>query len=348
MDMDERKLRILHAIIDDYILTAVPVGSRTITRKYDVGGLSSATIRNEMSDLEALGYLDQPHTSAGRIPSAKAYRLYVESLLESGPSLSAAEASRLRGHLRMRESQISDIIRRAAAAVAEATKYTTIIAGPKAQDMKIISVQLVPVSSDKALLILVTDATVFKDTLVSVDAELTPSDLFSISQMLTEQLAGRVLSDMSGSLNALLGVLGEHTRLMSTVLDALGRIELEANTSREIAVSGGTNILHYPEYNDTAKARAFLDALETRDRVRAMLAGSQSMAFTLRIGQETGMPEMEDCALVTSSYQVAGDHVGTIGVIGPVRMRYGHVLSVLNYVGKSLSELMSDQSNREI
>ena len=343
MPMDERKLRILHAIIDDYILTAMPVGSRTITKKYGIGGLSSATIRNEMSDLETLGYLDQPHTSAGRIPSAKAYRLYVESLLNSSPTLDHLEASRLRVHLRTRENQVSDVIRRAAAAVAEATMYTTIVAGPKAQDMRVVSVQLVPVSSDKALMILVTDAAVFKDTLVSVDPDLSSADLFRISQMMTEQLAGRLLSDMSGSLNALLSVLCEHTRLMNTVLDALGRIELDANTAREIAVSGGTNILHYPEYSDSQKARAFLDALETRERMRALFASSQSTAFTLRIGRETGMPEMEDCAIVTASYQVTEDRVGTIGVIGPARMRYGHVLSVLSYVGKALSELMSEQ-----
>ncbi|MDR1570785.1 MAG: heat-inducible transcriptional repressor HrcA [Oscillospiraceae bacterium] len=341
MEMDERKLRILHAIIDDYILTAIPVGSRTITKKYDVGGLSSATIRNEMSDLEALGYLDQPHTSAGRIPSAKAYRLYVESLLQNSPQLSALEASKLRGHLRTRERQLGELIRRAADAVAGATNYTTVVAGPKALDMRVKSVQLVQVASETALMILVTDAAVFKDTTVSVDPELSPEDLFQVSRLLTDHLSGRLISDMGGCLNALLSVLGEHTRLMQTVLDALGRIELEATTTREIAVSGGTNILHYPEYSDTAKARAFLNALETREKLRALLTGSQSMAFTLRIGLETGMSEMEDCAVVTASYQVSGDHLGTIGVIGPARMRYGHVLSVLNCVGKSLSELLN-------
>ena len=339
--MDQRKLRILYAIIDDYVMTAVPVGSRTITRKYDVGGLSSATVRNEMSDLEALGYLDQPHTSAGRVPSAKAYRLYVESLLNSAPQLSTAEASQLRGHLRSRERQVGELIRRAAAVVSEATQYTTVVAGPKVNDMRVRSVQIVPVSSDSALLILVTDGAVFKDTTVGIDPDLTADDLYRISRLMTDQLAGRPVSDMGGSLDALLGVLGEHTRLMQTVLNALGRIELDATTTRDIAVSGGTNILHYPEYSDMRKAREFLNVLETRDKLRALLTEAQSMSFTLRIGLETGMPEMEDCAVVTASYHASGDQMGTIGVIGPTRMRYGHVLSVLNYVGKSLSEMLN-------
>ena len=341
IDIDERKLRILSAIIDDYILTAMPVGSRTITRKYSIGGLSPATIRNEMSDLEELGYLDQPHASAGRVPSAKAYRLYVDALLRNAPKLSAAETLELRARIKSREKQIGDVIRKAAGAVASSTQYTTIVAGPKAHNSRVTCVSLAPISSDAALLILVSDTAVFKDITVRVDPELTPGDLYRISNMLTNYLGGRMLNELTSCVDALLVFLGQHVQLLQTLLDGLGKIELEANTGRELAVSGGTNMLNYPEYSEPAKIQAFLSVLETQDRLRALLADNKPMQFTLRIGSETGMPEMEDCSVLTASYHALGQ-TGTIGVIGPVRMRYGHVLSVLGAVGSILTETLKE------
>lgn len=340
MDMDERKLRILRAIIDDYIMTAMPVGSRTISKKYDVGGLSSATIRNEMSDLEALGYLDQPHTSAGRIPSAKAYRLYVEMLLRGAPEIEPSEIEKLRGHFDTRLKQVQDVIQNAALAVADVTNYTTVVVSPQAQKLRIRHVQLVPVSPGLALLIVVTDAGVHKDTVIHVDQSLNVDHLHMLSKLLSAQLAGRTAGEVRGTLATMAKSMREHASLMQGVLQAIERFGNETVGGQEMAIGGSANILHYPEYSDVEKARAFLSVLETRDKVRALLTTSSEMEFTIRIGQETGMPEMEDCSIVTATYHVGDDRVGTIGVIGPTRMRYGRVLSVLDYMGKSLSELL--------
>jgi len=337
--MDERKLRILHAIIDDYIMTAVPVASRTISRKYDVGGLSSATIRNEMSDLEILGYLAQPHTSAGRVPSAKAYRLYVERLLRALPVLMPSEAHALREHLTYRVQQVQEILHEAAVAVADTTHYTTVVLGPQAHPFRVKHVQLVPVAEDSALLILVTDVGVFKDTLLRLGSGLNADHLHSISKMLTAHMAGHTLDEVRGSLSKLTRTLRDHAGLMADVLNALEKVQAEAVESPQIAIGGSANILHYPEYSDAEKARAFLSVLEAQDKLRILLLNSQPMDFTLRIGSETGMPEMEDCAVVTATYSVGGA-MGTIGVIGPIRMRYAHVLSVLGTMGQSLSELL--------
>lgn len=340
MDMDERKLRILRAIIDDYIMTAMPVGSRTISKKYDVGGLSSATIRNEMSDLEALGYLDQPHTSAGRVPSAKAYRLYVEMLLRGTPTIQPEEAAKLRGHFDTRLQQVQDVIQNAALAVAEATNYTTVVVSPQGTQLRIRHVQLVPVSEGAALLIVVTDGGVFKDTVIHVDQSLNMDHLHMISKMLSAHLAGRPIGDIRNVVSAMAHTVREHASLMMGVLEAFERFDSDAMGGRQMAIGGSGNILHYPEYSDVEKARAFLSVLETRDKLRTLLASSQQMEFTIRIGSETGMPEMEDCSVVTATYHVGSDRTGTIGVIGPTRMHYAKVLSVLDYMGKSLSELL--------
>jgi heat-inducible transcriptional repressor len=340
VDIDERKLRILHAIIDDYIMTAIPVGSRTVSKKYNVGGLSSATIRNEMSDLEALGYLDQPHTSAGRVPSAKAYRLYVESLLDSAPKLTPGESAKLRGQLTARERQLRDLLERAARAVAEATGYTTVVAGPAAREQRLRSIQIVPVSERAALLVIVTDAAVFKDTMMRTDEDASAEQLFYISRMLTEHLQGLTVGEIGPRLKMMQSNLREHARVVRSLIDAMGRIGREAADTREIAVGGGSNILQFPEYSDANKARAFLTTLEAREHLRALLAAGQGGTLTLRIGAETGMPGMEECAMITASYTAAGEHPGAISVIGPVRMRYGHVLSVLEFMTRCLSEAL--------
>ena len=343
MEMDDRKLRILQAIIDDYIMTAMPVGSRTISKKYDVGGLSSATIRNEMSDLEALGYLDQPHTSAGRIPSAKAYRLYVEMLLRGTQKIEPEEAEKLRSHFDARLQQVQDVIQNAALAVADATNYTTVVVSPQGKQFRIRHVQLVPVSEGAALLIVVTDAGVLKDTVIHVDQSLNMDHLHMISKMLSAHLAGRTVGDIRNVVASMARTVREHASLMMGVLEAFDRFDTDSIGGWQLAVGGSGNILHYPEYSDMDKARAFLSVLETRDKLRTLLTASQQMEFTIRIGPETGMPEMEDCSVVTATYHVGNDRAGTIGVIGPTRMHYARVLSVLDYMGKSLSELLKGE-----
>ena len=179
MQLDERKFMILKAIIDDYVLTGMPVGSRTISRKSGVG-FSPATIRNEMSDLEELGYLDQPHTSAGRVPSHKAYRLYVDRLLQVG-NLSPEETKKIQAHLRERTSQVQEVIRSAAQVLSDATHYTSVIVAPQAQALRIRRVQLVPITENTALLVIVTNAGIVKDAVVRVPGELSAEHLHAIS-----------------------------------------------------------------------------------------------------------------------------------------------------------------------
>ena len=337
MAMDERKFRILQAIIDDYILTAVPVGSRTISKKYDMG-LSSATIRNEMSDLEELGYLDQPHVSAGRVPSAKAYRLYVDQLLETG-RLSAEDEQLVRAHFAGRTRQMEDVIDHAAQVLSSLTKYTAVVLPPTGVEPRIRNIQLVSVADNAALVVIVTDAGVVRDSVIHVSEELDQDALYTISRSLTKELKDCTLPEAVERIPALMGRMTAQADL----LEGLGHVmhERGEDIRPHVAIGGTANMLRYPEYSDMEKARSFLSLMETRDRLADIIGQNGEMAFTVRIGPETGVPEMEDCSIVTMTYTAGNGQQGTIGVIGPTRMQYSRVLAAVNMMGRQLSQLFS-------
>ncbi len=337
MAMDERKFRILQAIIDDYILTAVPVGSRTISKKYGMS-LSSATIRNEMSDLEELGYLDQPHVSAGRVPSAKAYRLYVDQLLETG-RLSAEDEQLVRAHFAGRTRQMEDVIDHAAQVLSSLTKYTAVVLPPTGVEPRIRNIQLVSVADNAALVVIVTDAGVVRDSVIHVSEELDQDALYTISRSLTKELKDCTLPEAVARIPLLMGRMTAQADL----LEGLGHVmhERGEDIRPHVAIGGTANMLSYPEYSDMEKARSFLNLMETRDRLADIIGQNGEMAFTVRIGPETGVPEMEDCSIVTMTYTAGNGQQGTIGVIGPTRMQYSRVLAAVNMMGRQLSQLFS-------
>ncbi len=344
MEMDDRKMRILQAIIDDYILTGVPVGSRTISKKYDMG-LSSATIRNEMSDLEELGYLDQPHVSAGRIPSAKAYRLYVDSLMKTGRIRDDSLES-VSSHFNGRISQMEDVIDHAASVISSLTKYTAVVLSPKGKTPRLQTVHLVPVSRDSALVVIVTDTGVIRDSVIRIGADLDGDSLYAISRALTEALRGRTLTEACDIFPRMMAEMRENEDLLRSLYGFLNE-RRESPRPAHVAIGGTSNMLNYPEYSDVEKARNFLSLMETRDRLASIIAGGGEMAFTVRIGPETGVPEMADCSIVTANYSTRGGQQGTIGVIGPTRMQYSKVLSILNVMGHQLTNLFSGEGDKE-
>ena len=337
MTMDARKFRILKAIIDDYILTAIPVGSRTISKKYEMG-LSSATIRNEMSDLEELGYLDQPHVSAGRIPSAKAYRLYVDQLLQNG-SIRTGDAADVRAYFTNRAQQMEDVISRAAQALSGLTHYTSLVMSPKGAELRIRTLQLVPVSSQSALLVIVTDGGIMRDSVIRVGSEMDSDALYAVSRTLTERLSGHTLSEALTLIKETERDMQAERPVLSGVAEFLNAVDSEGGKAK-LTLGGASNILNFPEYSDVEKARCFLSVLETKDKLLKLMENHGEMAFTVRIGPETGIPELEDCSLVTATYRLSDNTHGTIGVIGPTRMQYGRVLSVLSAMGKQLTDLL--------
>jgi len=337
MAIDERKFRILQAIIDDYILTAIPVGSRTISKKYETG-LSSATIRNEMSDLEELGYLDQPHVSAGRVPSAKAYRLYVDQLLRQGVIQTLSQEN-IRRHFSERARQMEDVIGHAAQVLSSLTHYTALVTSPKSMEMKIRNIQLVPVSSDSALVVIVTDSGIMRDAVIRVGRDMDGDALYAISRVLTQELSGHTLSEARSILAVGREDASHRQRMHTGIAELIGDVEKQHAHGR-LAVGGSSNILNFPEYSDVEKAKTFLSILEGKEKLLELLQKNGEMAFMVRIGSETGIPELEDCSLVTASYRLGDQTHGTIGVIGPTRMHYSNVLSILRAMGEQLSRLL--------
>ena len=338
MRLDERKWLILQAIIDDYIMTAVPVGSRTLSRKSGMS-VSPATIRNEMSDLEELGYLAQPHTSAGRVPSPKAYRLYVDQLLKAHP-LSDQEMQRVQSHLHYRSAQMEQVIQRAAQALSDLTQYTALVVAPHVNSMRIVRVQLVQISQISALLVVVTDAGVVKDSIIRIPQGLSSDHLYHISRMLSEHLQNLTLQEMRHKFSEIFKDLKEHRRLLAGVLDALENRMYEGDTG-EMVTFGGVNLLHLPEYADVEKARNFLAVLEEKEKLYPMLRRAGGVEISIRIGPENDIPELSECSLVTATYKMSGDIQGTLGIIGPTRMNYARVISVLEYISKAMSDILS-------
>lgn len=340
MNLDERKFLILQAIIDDYITTAMPVGSRTISRKSGVG-FSPATIRNEMSDLEELGYLDQPHTSAGRIPSNKGYRLYVDHLMKAG-RLSNDERERMHDYMQARSAQVDGVIRSAAQVLTDATQYTSVIVAPKLGTLRIKHIQLVPVAQGTALMIIVTNLGIVKDAVIRVPEELDGDDLFSISRMLTDRLADKPLEAVRQTFADLLRDTENNRKLMGEALRVIEK-KLENEDSTDVVIGGSSKLLNYPEYSDVEKAKSFLAVLESKDTVRKLMGRGGGMEVTIRIGPENDMPEMNDCSIVTAQYRVGDQSTGTLGIIGPTRMNYNRVIPVLEFMSRAMTELLSNR-----
>ena len=343
MDLIDRKYRILQAIIDDYILTALPVGSRTISRKYEQK-LSSATIRNEMSDLEELGYLDSPHTSAGRIPSNKAYRLYVDQMLRPLP-LSAEETEFINRCFDRRLAQVDDLSMRIAKALSSMTHYTTAVMTRTPRNEQVLShLQLVLVADRRVLLILVTRSGTVKQSVLELGSPVAQDELYTVSRILSSRLEGLRLSELPGALMQLAGSgeTDEIVRAMAEQQPAESQSDIVA-----LAIGGRSNLLNFPEYSDVDKAKALLSVLETREKVVSLLDHQGEMEISVRIGPETGLEETRDCSIVTASYRLSDGRVNTIGLIGPTRMQYGKVLSVLSQVGRSLGTILDEHDGHE-
>lgn len=333
--VDARKKRILQAIIEDYVLTAMPVGSRTISRKYETS-LSSATIRNEMSDLEEMGYLAQPHVSAGRVPSQKAYRLYVDGLLQG--TVTADEEARRFFATQIRPME--DVASAAAQAIAQLTRYTAVVMMPKQLELRVSCLQLVPMPRGAALLVIVTDTGAIRDTVIRVSERLDSDALFAISRLLTERLAGRTLQEVQEMLGSYARMNGPDARVLEGIAALASQMEKQS-AQDTVIIAGSHNILNYPEYSDVEKARAFLTALEKKELFTALLSRHEA-PFAVHIGSESAIDDMRDCAVVTAGYRVGKGHRGAVGVIGPARMPYAKVLSALGAVSDVLTELLGE------
>ena len=333
--LDIRKMRILQAIVDDYIMTAAPVGSRTVSKRSDMG-LSPATIRNEMSDLTELGFLEQPHTSAGRIPSEKAYRLYVNHIMDSA-KLTDDEADYIKRHLDTRVHEVGEVIRQTARVLSDMTNYTSMVLVPQFSTLRVKRISLIPVSDGKAMAVVVTDTGVTKNAMIRIPESLSPDDVEKISKLITSKLDGyRLTEAVEKVLPQIRGEIGEQADAVCEMIEDIERSMSET----DVEVVGASNILDYPEYSDAAKARSFLTEVESGNYLQRVLTDASDVEMSVRIGTENDNPDMQDCSVVTVTYKAGGKNIGTMGVVGPTRMDYGKVMAVLKYLSNSLSDIL--------
>lgn len=338
MQMDERKMKILQAIIRNYLETGEPVGSRTISKYTDLN-LSSATIRNEMADLEELGYIVQPHTSAGRIPSDKGYRLYVDRMMEE----KEREVEELKGILLAKEDKMDHLLRQVAKVLAQNTNYATMISAPHYSRNKLKFIQLSRVNENQLLAVIVVEGNVIKNNILSVDETLDDETLLKLNILLNTHLNGLTLDEINLSMiTAMKQQAGMHSTIVSNVIDAVAEA-IKADEDLEIYTSGTNNIFRYPELADHQKASELITAFEEKRLLGELVEGTQSdeknTGIQIYIGEETTMQSMKDCSIVTATYELEEGMKGTIGIIGPKRMDYEKVVGTLKTLKHQLDEL---------
>ena len=338
MQLDERKMKILQAIIRNYLETGEPVGSRTISKYTDLN-LSSATIRNEMADLEELGYILQPHTSAGRIPSDKGYRLYVDKMMED----KEREIDEMKEMLLEKEDKMEHLLKQVAKVLAVNTNYATMITAPQIHRNKLKFIQLSRVDANQLLAVIVVEGNVIKNTMLSIEEELDEETLLKLNILLNTHLNGLSLEEINlGMISAMKQQAGIHSDIVSDVIDAVAEA-IKADEDLEIYTSGTNNILKYPELADKQKASDLINTFEEKqmltELVQDSLAGENETGIQVYIGDETPVQSMKDCSVVTATYELEEGMKGTIGIIGPKRMDYDKVVGTLKTLMHQLDDL---------
>ena len=338
-ELSERKLTILKAIIQNYLETGEPVGSRTLSKYTDLK-LSSATIRNEMADLEDLGYIFQPHTSAGRIPSDKGYRFYVDLLMENKEQ----EISRREDALLEKTDKVEKVLQQAAKVLASNTNYATMVSAPVNSRNTLKFIQLSQVDEEQIVAVIVLGGNVIKNKIIEVGETLSNENLLKLNMLLNTSLNGTSLEQINlGVIARLKEQAGIHSGVMSSVLDAVANV-IQLDDDMEIYTSGATNIFKYPELSDKQSAQEIISAFEEKQQLAALVTksmanGGEDRDIQVYIGDESNVENMKDCSVVTATYELGEGMQGTIGIIGPKRMDYEHVMKTLKTLMAELDDI---------
>lgn len=336
-ELSERKLKILKAVIQNYLETGEPVGSRTISKYTDLN-LSSATIRNEMADLEELGYIFQPHTSAGRIPSDKGYRLYVDMLMQDKEQ----EVTKIKEQMLQKADKMDQLLKQAAKVLANNTNYATMVSAPVSMKNRLKFIQLSQVDEEQLIAVIVLEGNIVKNQIIRVDQDLGSETLLKLNMLLNTTLNGMSIDQITlGLIAKLKEQAGIHSGVISDVLDAVGNV-IQLDQDMEIYTSGATNIFRYPELSDKQSAQEIISAFEEKQQLSELVTqtlSSDTKGIQVYIGNETPVQNMKDCSIVTATYELGEGMQGTIGIIGPKRMDYEHVMDTLKTLQTELDTI---------
>jgi heat-inducible transcriptional repressor len=336
MDLSERKLRILQALVGDFIRSAEPIGSRTLSKKLDMG-ISPATIRNEMSDLEEMGFLTHPHTSAGRVPSDKAYRLYVNNLMQHY-ELPEEEKQIIAEKLTKNVTELERTIQHAATLLSELTNLTSFAITPNQESNRLKYINFLPVDENTVVLMIVTESGKVSNTAVKMKVPYTEENLSLLSKVMTYNYKGKTLSDILklDIIRSFESDIEAMSRLVETIRpNFINTLENMLNV--DLFLDGLTNIFSIPEYNDIEKAKVFLEMINHKKHFTDVLLNREN-GVIITIGNENPEDVMRDCSLITATYRVNGKLIGKLGVIGPMRMKYDEVTSIIEYITENINQ----------
>ncbi len=341
--MDERKRKLLKAIVKDYVDTAEPVGSRTIAKKYDLG-VSSATIRNEMSDLEDLGYIEQPHVSAGRIPSQKGYRYFVDYLMEK-ESIDPGEVSAINNLFSHKLIEIDEILKESCRLLSHLTNYTALVALPHMEGDTLNYLQLLLLGTNQVLVVMVTKNGLVNNRVFDFQRPIIPDVLEQWEQHLRQKFLKTDIATVNEKL------LAEMTKLFAGECESPAAViakkaQVSGNDNKVFLV-GSSNMLKQPEFQDIDKVKYILELLEQDERMRQLMAPVREGDVNVSIGPELPYAEMKECSLVTATYSVDGKIIGTVGVLGPTRMAYSKTVSMVDYMARQLSDIFKIRNQGE-
>ena len=332
--LDDRKKKVLQAIVEEYINTAEPVSSNALISKYGLE-CSSATIRNEMADLEKKGLLDKMHTSSGRVPSAKGYRYYVDELLKDD-NISLEEVKYISDKLETKVNEIEDLTKITANSISEITHYTTVTIGPKAEEQIIKEIKFVLLGSRMILAVIMTDTGMVKETIIKFDEDVTEKQVETINYMFNNKLKGKPIETINQPLedylyNEMKGMVG----VIKPIITQIKKVLFEEN---EIHLQGARKELDLPEFNSLQVAKNFMNILDEKELIADMLNSGFAEDINVYIGGEDEKEQLKDFSVVTFKHKIGNKDMGTIGIIGPKRMDYSKVISVMKYISKKLNE----------
>ncbi len=341
MKMSDRKKKILQIVVDEYINTAVPVSSKVIAEKH-LTDVSSATVRNELASLEELGYLTQFHTSGGRVPSPQAYRLYIEELMQRG-NLSDKDLDYIEKAFSDKSNDVEYLIKNVSKVISELTDYTSVAIGPHAEEEKIRNLALLSCGDGRALLVIVTGTRILRDSFIEIPDSMSDEELENASKVIAKLFEGKSLSEVKDVSDEALSEFGQYRQVMREVIDALK--EYTRPRDEDVVLTGADKIFNHPEYEDIENVKNFLTVISSKDKLAEIIGDEDDeIQISVKIGSGESGDVPQDCSVVTATYSAGGKSLGTYGVIGPIRMDYPKVISVLENVGKALEDLINNKN----
>ena len=337
--LTDRKKIVLKAIIEEYISTAEPVSSGAIVEKY-IPDCSSATIRNEMAELEQLGYIEKPHTSAGRIPSVKGYRFYVDELLND-ENISLDEIQYIKEQLETKVNEIEDLTKITTNTLSEITHYTTVAIGPSSSTNIITDVRFVLLGSRLLMVVILTDNGQIKETVIKYDEDITQNQVNGLDNIFNNRLRGKPLEKIDKPMEEyILSAMNNQVNVIKPIIDQMNRV-IEARN--DIYLEGANKVFDFPEFKKIETAKNFLSILDTKEEMLEVLNSGIAKDINVYIGDENEREELKDLSIITFKHTAFGKDLGTIGIIGPKRMDYSKVISIMKYINKKLNENNEDK-----